>query len=82
MNTDRFNSNPFDGARQSPLALYLPYEFTSVSIDAGNVNPFRIDPQQTSSDRHLPFSCEYLIPLGRLELDSDSNGKLGQAPTS
>jgi len=32
-----------------PTPLYLPYKFTSVSIDAGNVNPFGIDPEQTAS---------------------------------
>jgi len=26
---------------------YLPYEYTSVPIEAGNVNPFDIDPEQT-----------------------------------
>jgi hypothetical protein len=28
-------------------AFYLPYEYTSVPIDVGNVNPFGIDPEQT-----------------------------------
>ena len=28
--------------------LYLPYEFTSVPITAGNTNPFDIDPEQTT----------------------------------
>ena len=29
------------------VPIYLPYEFTSVLIDVGNVNPFGIDPEQT-----------------------------------
>ncbi len=28
---------------------YLPYEYTSVPIEAGNVNPFGVDPEQTMS---------------------------------
>ncbi len=32
-----------------PPSFYLPYEFTSVLIAAGNVNPFGIDPEQTTS---------------------------------
>ena len=30
-------------------SLYLPYEYVSVPITAGNVNPFDIDPEQTVS---------------------------------
>jgi len=29
------------------VALYLPYEFTSILIDTGNADPFFIDPEQT-----------------------------------
>ncbi len=32
-----------------PSTLYLPYEFSSVSILIGNANPFDIDPEQTTS---------------------------------
>ena len=28
--------------------LYLPYEYTSVPIPTGNINPFDIDPEQTT----------------------------------
>ena len=28
--------------------LYLPYEYISVPIDTGNINPFGIDPEQTT----------------------------------
>ncbi len=28
---------------------YLPYEYISVPIEAGNVNPFGVDPEQTMS---------------------------------
>lgn len=30
------------------VALYLPYEYTSVPIEAGNTNPFGIDPERTT----------------------------------
>jgi hypothetical protein len=30
------------------MTLYLPYEFTAVLIDAGNTNPFGIDPERTT----------------------------------
>ena len=29
-------------------ALYLPYEYISVPIPTGNVNPFDIDPEKTT----------------------------------
>ena len=29
-------------------ALYLPYEYTSTPLTAGNLNPFGIDPDQTT----------------------------------
>ena len=29
-------------------ALYLPYEYTSILIDTGNMNPFGIDPERTT----------------------------------
>ncbi len=28
--------------------MYLPYEYTSIPIETGNVNPFGIDPEQTT----------------------------------
>jgi hypothetical protein len=31
-----------------PAPFYLPYEYTSVPIATGNVNPFGIDPEQTT----------------------------------
>jgi hypothetical protein len=31
-----------------PVPLYLPYEFTSVLMDAGNANPFGVDPELTT----------------------------------
>ncbi len=34
---------------EPPSTLYLPYEYTSVPILTGNVNPFDIDPEQTVS---------------------------------
>ena len=46
------------------------------------IRDFPIPRSEIRIPHFLAFSCEYLIPLGRLELDSDSNGKLGQAPTS
>ena len=42
----------FIAAARSPYSIppfYLPYEFTSVPIAVGNVNPFDIDPEQTVS---------------------------------
>ncbi len=32
-----------------PSTLYLPYEFSSVSILTSNANPFDVDPEQTTS---------------------------------
>ena len=43
------------------MALYLPYEFTSVVIVTGNANPFDIDPEQTTlitSDNVNPFDID------------------------
>ncbi len=43
-----FLSNLGMGASSGGAPLYLPYEFTSVLIATGNVNPFGIDPEQTT----------------------------------
>ena len=50
MNRGEFNFWAFNGPigqAQVSLAPYLPYAYTSVSITAGNANPFDIDPEQT-----------------------------------
>jgi hypothetical protein len=36
------------GGLTTGLPLYLPYEYTSVLIAVGNVNPFDIDPEATT----------------------------------
>ncbi len=36
------------GPATGPVPFYLPYEYTSVPIDTGNVNPFGIDPEMTA----------------------------------
>jgi hypothetical protein len=43
------------------MTLYLPYEFTAVLIDAGNTNPFGIDPEQTvliTTEDNNPFGID------------------------
>ncbi len=42
------NLNMGASAPGTQVSFYLPYEFTSVLIAAGNVNPFDIDPDQTT----------------------------------
>ena len=39
--------------------LYLPYEYTSVTITTGNANPFDIDPEQTT-----PITVANTDPFG------------------
>ena len=46
MNTTTINTCQLDGP-QPGASFYLPYEFSSVAITPGNVNPFSIDPEQT-----------------------------------
>lgn len=36
------------GGLESRAPFYIPCEFTSVPIDAGNTNPWGIDPERTT----------------------------------
>src|SRR5208337_1420156 len=43
------NRSPiFPGWEFPPISFNLPYEYTSIPIETGNVNPFDIDPEQTT----------------------------------
>ncbi len=63
---------------------YLPYEYTSVPIEVGNVNPFDIDPEQstlitanasTESDRLLQNSSRRQLENGSLrQLEGSGTG--------
>ena len=48
MNRFRFNQTRLNGP-WGWVHLYLPYELTSVALTIGNVNPFGVDPERTTS---------------------------------
>ena len=63
------------------MSFYLPYAYTSVLIGTGNVNPFGIDPEQTTMfNVNVITTNDFLLESGQpLLLESGATLQLEQA---